>query len=156
MTTTNKMETEEIVEMIFEQLKAKHSITLEERETKMITYFKEVFGPQYYDVISYTDIEMIGMNEEVSLFIDNRCNLGEANFKQNRVWINVEMIDALVTDEFESVYKKETPFIKRNVSTKEEAIKWIVCHEFAHTLRIDKTNHTKDFFTTVEQLYQSL
>jgi Zn-dependent peptidase ImmA (M78 family) len=153
-----------IIENTFETLTANNKITLKEREQGAEQYFRnklhEVMfgGKEGFD--TYIEIQMYGTNEYPALFIEEQGNfLGQADYKQNRVLININRIMKYVIKvpmDFESIYKKETKFIKRNVTNKKDAVKWIVAHEVAHTLKLDKTHHTNDFFQTVENLYQQL
>jgi hypothetical protein len=153
-----------IVENTFDKLTANNKITLDARKEGVEQYYRNTLhevmfgGKEGFD--NFIEIQMYAVNEHPNLFIVEEGKvLGQALYKDNRVFINVDRIMKYVIDvpmDFESIYKKETKFIKRNVTNKEDAVKWIVAHEVAHTLELDKTHHTNKFFETVEKLYQQL
>lgn len=144
METITKTQIENIAEATFNQLIKQNPMTLVNR----IKTIKS---------ITPNDM-MYGVNEYPSLMFQELKNLGEANFKMNVVYINSDLLFDYLNNYsiFISPYKKEIKYIHRNVVTKEDAVKWIVAHEVAHTIRLDKVNHTLSFFQTVEELFKSL
>lgn len=152
----------QVIENTFERLKTQHIIPLQERQNTIKQIFKNKLGEEKF-VRNYHSIEIVldEIKEQPSLFIEaDGKELAWANYKQNRIHVNMKSLlnflqYASVT-EIESKYKKETKFIRRNVSNKTELVKWLLAHEYAHTLRYEKVNHTNDFFQKVEYLFQSV
>lgn len=140
------------VNKVFNELSNKYKISLEEREYKIWKYAIEV---KYCDRDNARR-QIIGTNEYSSLFLEEYGPMGWANYKDNTVYINIDRVKEYLDTDFQTCYKKEYKFIQRNVKTEIEAIKWLLCHEFAHTLRLDNINHTNDFFQTVENLFKSI
>ena len=139
------------VERVFNELSNKHKITLEEREYNIWKYIMDKTNNE-----ANARRQVMGTNEYVSLFFEDYGPMGQANYRHNTVYINVNRLQEYIDSDFQTCYKKEYKFIQRNVLTEKEAIKWLVCHEFAHTLRLDKVDHTNNFFQTVENLFNTI
>jgi hypothetical protein len=52
------------------------------------------------------------------------------------------------------VHTKEVKYIQRNVTTLQQHIKWLMCHEY-HLLN-SCDGHTNAFFDKVEIMYQAI
>lgn len=81
----------------------------------------------------------------------NSNALGEANIFSKQIGISPKLFN----ENIGTGYLRERKIIDKYNLTKEEFIKWIVCHEFAHVYY--KTNkHTNEFFNNVEKMYLSI
>lgn len=153
-------EVKAILEETFKKLAKNNKISLEKRKEVLYEEFTRKLPAH---ALKQFDKEikqgLKGTKEKVTLSFVESGPDGMANYKHNHIWINVPalMEKVIQTDKtFETIYKKELKFIQRNVKTKEDMLKWIMTHEFQHTLRYDKVDHTNSFFQDVETLYQTL
>jgi predicted metal-dependent hydrolase len=157
MEMITKTQIEKISKETFKKL-TNNNITIDERKNILINFItneNKMCSKMYNMMVIRLENEV---NEKPSILFKKTNSMAEANFKLNRIWINTNLIYNYLNscDEFKTLYLKELKYIKRNVVTKEDAVKWIVAHEVAHTIRLDKVNHTLSFFQTVEDLFKSL
>jgi hypothetical protein len=156
----------EIKEMV-EKLNKEFPTSFDERKNLIIRKFQDKnFCDEYGNTLNpnhQSDIDYYVTKWEESLidkpvtvefsYSDKSNKFGNANTKLNVIGIYMHMI--IMSDTYNSGYKKERKFMKNKVNDLPTFIKWIVAHEYAHLL-YPHLGHTNEFFGNITEIFDYL
>lgn len=140
------------IAQVFDQFQAKNA-TLPRVEAIDVN----VLAREMVEFLKVIDSETIAQNsyienpDKVKLAFDYK-GVAQCIPRQGKIRIG----DVMYTDRFQIGkigYKKEQPFIQRNVKTREELYAWVILHEWVHLYK-GMQHHKVAFFSTVEALWK--
>lgn len=140
------------ISQVFDQFKEKNASLY-----KVEPMDVNVLAREMVEFLKVIDSESIAQNSyiadpaKVKLAFDYK-GVAQCIPRQGKIRIG----DVMYTERFKIGgigYKKEQPFIQRNVRTREELYAWVILHEWVHLYK-GMQHHKVAFFSTVESLWK--
>jgi hypothetical protein len=142
----------EKVSFAFEQFKMRNTDAKTVPAIEVMTLAKEMIEfLKVSDAESIIKNSYIGNVKQVKLTYDYK-GVAQCNSRTG----NIRIGNVMYTERFRigSIgYKKEQPFIKRNVKNREELYAWVILHEWVHLYK-GMQHHKVSFFQCVESLWK--